>query len=120
MKIWKSVLVVGIAAVLLGGILGCATGPKPIGNFTGTTSGTGEGFGGKIDVTLTLAAGIITDVVIAGPGETGAIGGYAMTRAVDMIKKSNSSNIDNISGATFTVLGIKEATQKAIDKIAGN
>jgi fumarate reductase flavoprotein subunit len=96
-------------------------GAAPIGNATGSASGTAPGFGGDITVTVTMADGFITDVQVVGDAETPTIGGVALTRAPGIIKKYNSAQIDTISGATVTSGGISAAAQAAIDKIvAGN
>jgi fumarate reductase flavoprotein subunit len=88
-----------------------------IGDAAGSATGTGQGFGGAITVTLTLVDGWITEVTAAGPGETPSIGGIALSRASDLIKKRNGANFEAISGATITSNGIKAAAQQALDQI---
>ncbi|AEF82618.1 FMN-binding protein [Leadbettera azotonutricia] len=123
MKVRNLVIVFAIAA-LLAGLAACAStggAVTPIGNATGTASATAPGFGGDVSVTVTLAAGIITDVVVVGAAETPTVGGIAVTRAPGIIKKYNSAAIDTISGATVTTSAISAAAQSAIDKVvAGN
>ena len=119
----KFLVLLGIIALLLGGVLGCASAGKvqPIGNATGTATGTGTGFGGDVFVTITMDRGFITDVVIDAKNETQAIAGVAVNRATGLIKQNNSAQFDAISGATFTSVGISQAAQAAIDAIvAGN
>jgi fumarate reductase flavoprotein subunit len=123
----KTLLISGIlAALLLAGLIGCAStggggSAAPIGNATGSASGTAAGFGGDITVTVTMADGFITEVKIDGPSETPTVGGIAITRAPGIIKKNNSAQFDAVSGASVTSTGISAAAQAAIDKIkAGN
>ena len=100
----------------------CASAPVvPIGNATGSATASAPGFGGDVTVTITMADGYITDAVCTGDGESPTIGGPALLRAPNMLKKYNSAQLDTISGATITTLAISEAAQTAINKIvAGN
>ena len=123
MKIRNLLVLLGIVALLLTVVLGCASTPKvqPIGNATGNATGTAMGFGGNLTVTITMDSGFITDVVIDARNETQAISGVAVTRATTFIKENNSAQFDAISGATITSTAIRQAAQAAIDSIvAGN
>lgn len=82
------------------------------GDFTGSASG----FGGDIEVTLTIEGDRITDAKISGEKETPAIGGLAIERmAKDMVEK-NTIEVDAFSGATMTSNGILEAAAKALEQ----
>ena len=121
MKIRTSFYLVGVL-LLAGIIFACASsGGKvaPIGNASGTATGSAFGFGGDVTVTITMENGYIVDVVCKGDGESPTIGGLALMRTPDSIKKANSADIDTITGATITTIAVKEAAQKAIDEIAG-
>ena len=100
--------------------IGCASSGggdvTPIGNATGTATAKSQGFSSEISVTITMANGIITDVVVTGD-ETPSIGDVAIMRAPGMIKRSNSADLDAISGSSFTTAAISEAAQAAIDEI---
>ena len=121
MKTMKRIFVFGICAFILGLIPGCRADDfeaEPIGTVTGTARGVAIGYSGSIDVYITMEDGFIVDVVIRGGMEArSSFGNTAMTRAPDMIKRRNSAQIDNISGATITTLAIKQAAQSAIDQI---
>ena len=114
-----SFLTVLILAVLIGCASsgGAAGATSSHGNATGTATSTAQGFGGEISVTITMANGIITDVQVVGDAETPSIGSVAVMRAPDIIKRSNSADLDTISGSSITTMGIAEAAQAAIDKI---
>jgi fumarate reductase flavoprotein subunit len=123
MKLCKSISVLGILAIVLAGLAGCAStggsssAAAPIGNATGTASATMLGFGGDITVTITMADGYITDVQVVGNDETPEVGSVAVTRAPQLIKKNNSGVLDAISGASITTAAISAAAQEAIDQI---
>ena len=96
----------------------CASAPvAPIGNATGNATASAQGFGGEVTVTVTMADGFITDVICKGDGESPTIGGPALLKAPNMIKKYNSAQLDTISGATITTMAISEACQAAINQI---
>jgi fumarate reductase flavoprotein subunit len=127
MKHCKPIFVFGILALVLAGLIGCAStggggsSVAPIGNATGTASATALGFVGDITVTITMANGYITDVQILDNGETPSVGSVAVARAPKLIKENNSGELEAISGATITTAGISTAAQEAINKIvAGN
>ena len=123
MNIGKMGLFSGLLAALIAiALIGCASGASsggavPIGDATGKATGTAQGFGGEIKVTITMDKGFITDVVVVGDAETPSLGSIAIVRAPGMIKSRNSADLDAISNATITTLGISEAAQAAIDKI---
>ena len=118
MKLRTSLFLLGLCILLAGVFFACASAPAvPIGNATGTATEAAPGFHGDVIVTITIANGIITDVVIKGDGESPTIGGPAMLKATNAIKKYNSADIDIISGATITTMAVKQAAQAAINKI---
>ena len=117
----RTVVVFAVFAALLAVLAGCASTPSqagPIGSATGQAEASAPGFGGDITVSITMADGFITDVKVVGDMETPTIGGLAIARAPDIIKKNNSGVLDTISGATVTTSAITAAAQAAIDKIA--
>lgn len=82
----------------------------------GTYQGSGDGFGGKIEVAVTIKNKKITDIkILQADGEDSAY----LSKAKDMIpgiKKAQSTDIDTISGATFSSTGIKNAVQEALER----
>lgn len=82
----------------------------------GTYSGSGQGFGGEIDVDVTIDGGKITDVtVISHSGEDGTY--FATAEAItDDIVEAQSADVDTISGATFSSTGIRDAVKDALGK----
>ena len=82
--------------------------------LTGTYTGTGSGFGGDITVTLTLEDGVITECSIDGPDETETVGGAALDELAEQVVAANGSEIDGVSGATYTSDGVSEAVANAL------
>ena len=81
----------------------------------GSYEGTATGFGGDITVKVTVDGGKITAVdIISAEKEDGAY----LTMAEDIIPKiidAQTSEVDTISGATFSSTGIKNATAQALE-----
>ena len=101
-------------------ISGCAG--EPAIYEPGTYTGTGEGKGGPITVTLTVDETSIVSVdEIVGDDETPGVGGWDQIQdgsyASD-IMEAQSSEIDDVTGATLTTNGVKQATQDALDQAA--
>ena len=74
------------------------------GTYTGTATGIGE-----VKVTMTFSETAITDVVIDASNETESIGGVAAPTLKDALMAAQSTEIDNISGATITTNAVKKA-----------
>lgn len=82
----------------------------------GEYEGSGKGFGGNIDVKVTVSGGNITDVeIVSAKNEDGAYLSEA-ENIIDDIIENNSADVDTISGATFSSTGIKNAVIEALEK----
>ena len=84
------------------------------GTSTGNASGIGEGKG-----TLTFSETAITDVVIDASNETESIGGVAAPTLKDALMAAQSTEIDNISGATITTNAVKKAAASCSEQAMG-
>ena len=84
------------------------------GTYTGTAAGIGE-----VKVTMTLSETAITDVVIDASNETESIGGVAAPTLKDALMAAQSTEIDNISGATITTNAVKKAAASCIEQAMG-
>ena len=68
----------------------------------GTYTGDGQGFGGNIQVQVTLENDMITDIqVVSAPGEDSAYLSQGQG-VISTILASQSTDVDTISGATFS------------------
>ena len=95
------------------------TGQSPNSYTDGTYEGEGTGFGGPIDVKVTIEKGQIKDVeIISAENEDGT---YLETAKgiIPEILDAQTPEVDVLSGATFSSTGIKDAVADALQK-AGN
>ncbi len=81
-----------------------------------TLTGTAEGFGGAVNVTLTMDGDKITNVEIEAADETPGIGTMAIDELPAKIIEANSADVDVVAGATFTSNAIIEAVNNALGK----
>lgn len=82
----------------------------------GTFEGSGTGFGGTITVQVTLKDDTITDItVVSASGEDSAYLSQAQN-VISTVLDEQSTDVDTISGATFSSTGILEAVNDALAK----
>ena len=82
----------------------------------GTYEGSGTGYGGTITVQVTLEDDTITGVsVVSAPGEDSAYLSQG-ENVINSILSEQSTDVDTISGATFSSTGILEAVNDALSK----
>lgn len=86
----------------------------------GTYEATALGFGGEIEVKLTVDENVITAIEITGEGETPMLGGAAipmMQKAY--VGQASAEAVDSIAGATVTSNAVKEAVAAALSQAKG-
>lgn len=82
----------------------------------GTYTGSAQGFGGAITVQVTLANDEITDIqVTSAPGEDSAYLSQG-EGVISSIISTQSTDVDTVSGATFSSTGIINAVVDALGK----
>ena len=82
----------------------------------GTYTGEAQGFGGTIQVQVTLASDEITDIqVTSAPGEDSAYLSQG-EGVISSILSAQSTDVDTVSGATFSSTGIINAVVDALGK----
>ena len=82
----------------------------------GTYTGEGSGYGGTIQVEVTLADQEITNIsVVSAPGEDSAYLSQAES-VIDSVISAQSTDVDTVSGATFSSTGILNAIDDALGK----
>ena len=82
----------------------------------GTYTGSAQGFGGTITVQVTLASDEITDIqVTSAPGEDSAYLSQG-EGVISSIISAQSTDVDTVSGATFSSTGIINAVVDALEK----
>lgn len=101
----KILSVVALAAIVL---TGC-------GSKGNTYTGTAKGYGGDVQVQVTVdSEGKVTDVKVGADSETPTVGGEAAPKVAEAIKEKQSVNVDGVSGATITSNAVKEAATAAL------
>ena len=81
---------------------------------TVTTSGTGDGFSGKIKVDVLTNGEKIEDIKLVSDSETSHIISRAFPVLKERILKTQSPIVDSVSGASYTSFGIKKAVADAL------
>ena len=83
----------------------------------GTYTGSGTGFrGATTEVSVTIQNGEITDVTTIAHGDDRPYYDSAYDSVANDIISSQSSEVDAVSGATYSSIGIMEAVQNALDQ----
>lgn len=84
----------------------------------GTYTGSGQGYGGAINVTVTVSGGEIADITVdSHDGEDPAFYTIA-TGIIDKIIEAQSADVDTITGATLSSTGIRAAVAAALEGAA--
>ncbi len=91
-------------------------GENKTGYADGTYAGEAEGFGGLIQVEVTVAEGAITEINIVSAKQEDTAYLNMAKKIVDQIVEKQTTEIDTISGATYSSTGIKNAVIQALEK----
>lgn len=100
----------------------CSVKPKSQnGIYTaGVYKGSAEGYGGKLDVEVTLSADKIEKVEITSHNETEGIGTKAIEEIPSQIVANNTPDVDIVSGATMSsnaiIAAVKDAMKEFLNK----
>lgn len=117
----------GSTGTTSGGTSGSSSASSATGTQAGTTSGTKTVVGstvqtryGPVQLSVTFTGGKISAIKAlqtpSGHGESVQINAYAVPILTQEAIAANSSNIDTVSGATFTSEAYAQSLQSAIDK----
>jgi uncharacterized protein with FMN-binding domain len=82
----------------------------------GVYNGTAQGYGGELEVQVTINGGKITDIQLVRDQETPGISDTAKVQTVERIIQKGNTDIDLVSGATATSKGIRDAVQNALEQ----
>ena len=118
----KKVLSLISSCVMAISLVGCSSTSSSTtsSGVSGEFSGTAQGLGGDVTVTITLEDSKITNVVAEGKDETEGIGSKAIESMPGEMVANNSINVDTVSGATVTSNAILEAAKAAIESAGLN
>lgn len=87
---------------------------KDLSSISGTYEGSAKGYGGDINVKVSLDKGVITGIEVD-QKETSSVGGAGIERIKDEVLAQNTTKLDNISGATISSAAFLSAVNKAIE-----
>ena len=82
----------------------------------GAFEGTGQGYRGPIEVRLQISPAGIEDIAILSHSDTVVPGLAAMEELLEAILETGSTDLDAISGATYSSMGFLEAVEDALEK----
>ena len=101
-------------------ILACMALPsvKEAGYVPGTYEGTGSGYRGPIHVRIQTSAVGIEDIAIVSHQESNFPGLAAIEELLERILETGETDIDAISGATYSSRGFLQAVEDALVKAA--
>lgn len=86
----------------------------------GTYTGEAQGYGGTVTVELTVGNGKITDLTITSAEKEDTAYLDAASAVIDSILEQQSTDVDTVSGATFSSNGILHAAEDALRKAEKN
>lgn len=106
-----------ILAALLSFSLSAGCAPQMVKEVKdGTYTGSSQGYGGTVEVNVTIADQKITEVKVSAPHETQVVASSALKLIPEAIVSSQSIQIDASSGATITSDAICAAVEDALQK----
>ena len=92
---------------------------EPAAYRDGTYYGTGTGFGGTMKVCVVVSGGKIASIDIVEDNDTPSYLSSASS-LISTILSTQSTNVDTVSGATYSSRGIIEAVRSALSQAAVN
>ena len=91
---------------------------REAGYTPGTYEGSGRGYHGPIYVEVEVSHAGIEDITITSHSEDAYPGGAAMEELLEAVLETGSTEMDAVSGATFSSAGFLEAVEDALEKAA--
>lgn len=82
--------------------------------------GFGTGYRGSIHVQVQVSAAGIEDIVIVSHEESTYPGAAAMEELLELVLETGSTDVDVVSGATFSSRGFLDAVEDALGKAAAH
>jgi uncharacterized protein with FMN-binding domain len=101
------------APILFPGCLS-QTSVQNAGYTPGIYEGSGRGYRGPVHVRVQISPAGIEDIVITSHEEIAYPGAAAMEELLEMVLETGSTDLDAISGATFSSMGFLEAVEDAL------
>ena len=82
----------------------------------GLYEGSGQGYRGEIRVRVQISPAGIEDIQILSHREAAIPGSAAMEELLDLVLIEGSTDLDTITGATFSSRGFLQAVEEALEK----
>ena len=114
------ILATAVAIIAAMGISGCASEERGSGFAPGTYRGVGNGWGGAITVEVAFSDTEILSVDVVEHRESAGISAPAISGVPAQIVEFQTLNVDVVTGASVTRMGILMAVRDAIDQAGGN
>ena len=106
-------------SAVMGSSTSVAAVEEPDGYKDGLYYGTGTGFGGPLKVKVEISDGKITSIQIV-KNSDGSIYISKASALISSIISKQSTNVDTVSGATYSSVGIIQAVRNALSQAATN
>jgi fumarate reductase flavoprotein subunit len=114
-------VIAALSVVLLVSLVLGATGCGSPGKWKdGTYTGEGQGHNGPVKVNVEVSGGKIKTVTITDHTETAGIADAAIERVPKAIIEKQSTQVDAVSGATYTSKAIMDAVTSALASAENN
>lgn len=82
----------------------------------GHYQGRGQGYGGNLDIEMTVEKGFVTEITIVNSQGEDPVYLDQAEKLLDKMIELQSNDVDTISGATFSSIGLIEAVGDALQK----
>jgi len=89
---------------------------NPYGYTSGIFMGSARGFRGSVNVQIQVSSAGIEDIVIVSHNESAYPGYAAMEELLELVLETGTTDLDAISGATFSSRGFLDAVEDALEK----
>lgn len=90
--------------------------PAPAVEASETYSGTGDGYYAPITVEVGISDGKIVSIRVTDHDDTPGLADGAIETTINRIIDAQSTDVDAVSGATFTSFGVMDAVDEALSK----
>lgn len=82
----------------------------------GTYTGSGDGYNGPVEVSVTFDDKAVTAIEVTSSGETAHVGDIAFDILIPQMIEANGTGVDGVSGATFSSRALKAAVNAAAEE----
>ena len=95
-------------------LVACSDNNENVDGSPQTFNVTKSGFGGDVNIDVTIDGETITDVKVVSHSETNVVSDRAFSMIIERIKEANTPVVDCVTGATFTSYAVKAGVADAM------